>query len=167
MVNRWKDLLVRRRIASKLVGHELPRWFILMLQGLAKEPFGGSAIPLPDQQNIGHVPILIHRSPEVAELAADLDADLIHMQDVVQLVLPATQVPSKGGTEFATPQSDRLAGDCDATPGEKVFDISEAKGEPMMEPHRVTDDLRREAVTSIQGFYRSSVAHGHQLDNTL
>ena len=81
--------------------------------------------------------------------------------------MPTAQVPSKGGTEFATPQSDRLVGHGDAALGEQVFDIPEAEGEPMIEPHGVTDDLGREAVASIQRFHRSIVPHGRQLDSTL
>ena len=87
-------------------------------------------------------------------------------QTAPQPAMPTAQVPSKGGTEFAAPQSDRLVGDCDATLGEKVFDIPEAEWKPMIEPHNVTDDLTCEAVTSILGFHRSSVPHRCQLDNS-
>ena len=87
-------------------------------------------------------------------------------QDIVQLTMSTEQVPSKGGTETATLRFDRLVGHADAALGEQVFDILEAEGEPMTEPHSVTDDLGWEAVVSIQGFYRSSVPHGRQLDHT-
>lgn len=130
-----------------------------MLQGLAKKTFSRSTISLLSRQNIDQVTILIHRSPEVVELAADLDKDLIHIPDIAQPAMPTVHVPSKGGTEFATSQSDRLVGDCDAAPGEQVFDIPEAEGEPMIKPHRVTDDFGWEVVISIQGFHRSSVPH--------
>ncbi len=40
----WKDLSVRSRIASQLVGDELQRWPLLVLQDLAKEAFGGSPV---------------------------------------------------------------------------------------------------------------------------
>ena len=83
MVNRWKDLSVSRRIASKLVGRELPGWFLLMLQGLGKKLFGRSTISLPGHQNIDHVTILVHCSTEVVELATDLDEDLVHMRQTV------------------------------------------------------------------------------------
>ena len=166
MVNRWKDLWVSRRIASRPVEYELPGWFLLTIQGLAEKPFGRSTTSHPSHQNIDHVTILIHRSPEVVELPEDLDEDLIHMSDVAQPTLPTAQVPSEGGTEFAAPQSARFVGDCDATLGEKVFDIPEAEGGPMIEPPSVTVDLKWEAVTSIQRFHRSSVSHERQLDKT-
>ena len=153
-------------IASQLVGDPLPRRSPLSLQELAEKALSSSRVPAARDQNIQDVAVLVHRPPEIAALPADRDEDLIHMLDIAQPAMPTAQVPSKGGTEFATPHSDRLVGDCDTALGEKVFDIPEAEGEPMIEPHSVTDDLGWEAVTSIQGFHRSGVPHGRQLDNT-
>ena len=153
--------------ASQLVGDQLPRRSPLPLQELAEKSLSGSRVPAARNQNIQDVAVLVHRPSGRAALPADRDEDLIHMSDIAQPAMPTAQVPSKGGTEFATLQSDRLVGHGDAALCEKVFDIPEAEGEPMIEPHSVTDDLGWEAVTSIQGFYRSNVPHGCQLDNTL
>lgn len=77
------------------------------------------------------------------------------MPDIAHPTMPAAQVPSEGGAELATPQSDCFVGHCDATPGKRVFDIPEAEVEPMKELHSVTDDLGWEALALIQGFHRS------------
>ena len=110
---------------------------------------------------------LLDRSTSPEDLPADRDEDLIHMPGIAQPAMPTAQVPSKGETEFTTPQSGRLVGPGDVAPGEQVFDIPAAEGEPMTEPHRVTDDLGCKAVASPQGFHRSSVSHGRHLDRTL
>ncbi len=64
MGNGWEDLSVGSRIASKLVGNELPGWPPLVLQNLAKEAFGGSPVSVACDQNIQDVAVLVHRSPK-------------------------------------------------------------------------------------------------------
>lgn len=69
--------------------------------------------------------------------------------------------------ELARPLADCLVGDGDAALGEQVFDVAEAKGEPLVQPHGLANDLRREPVTSIHGLHRSMVTDNQELDNTL
>ena len=75
-------------------------WFLLMLQCLVKKPFSSSTISLIGHQNIDHVTILIHRSPEVVELAADLDEDLVDEPDVTESSLFAPKISSIVNTEL-------------------------------------------------------------------
>ena len=140
---------------------------LLHLQELAGKARGGSRGPLARDQNIQHVAVQVDRPPEIAALPADSNQDLIHMPDIAQPAMSAAQVSSKGETESVTPESDHLVGDGDAALGEQVFDIPEAEGESMIEPHSVTDDLGWDAVTSIQGFHRSRVPHERQLADTV
>ena len=88
------------------------------------------------------------------------------MPDIAEPAQPAAQVPSKGGTELAAPQSGRSVGHSAAAFGDKVFDIPAPESESMIEPPSVPDDLGWYAVTSVQGFHRSSVPNGCQLENT-
>jgi hypothetical protein len=54
MVDGWKDDSVGGRIASKLVGHELPRWPTLLFQDLAKEALSGPLVSATGDQCRGH-----------------------------------------------------------------------------------------------------------------
>ena len=119
---------------------------LLHLQELAGKAPGGSRAPTARDQNIQDLAVLFNRPPEIPALPADRNQDLIHMPDMARPATPPAQDSSKGGTEFVTPESDRLVGDCDAALGEQVFDIPEAEGESTIEPHSVTDDLRWDAV---------------------
>ena len=69
-------------IAAELVGNKLPRWFPLMLQQLAKKALGGFAISPSRHQNIDHVSILIHRSPQIMTSSPDPDEELVDQPDV-------------------------------------------------------------------------------------
>ena len=108
-------------------------------------------------RNIQDVAGLIHRAPEIEALPEDGDEDLIYMPEIGGPTMLRAQVPTKGGTDCATPQWDRLVGICNATLGDNACDIPEAEGKPMIESRSVTDDLGWEAVASIQGFHRPSV----------
>ena len=69
----WEDLSVGGRIASKLVGNELPGWPPLVFQDLAKEVLSGPPVSVACDQNIQDVAVLVHRSPKIMTFAADGD----------------------------------------------------------------------------------------------
>ena len=51
--------------------------------------------------------------------------------------------------ERPAPLADRLVRDVDAALGEEVLDVPKTEAEPVVQPHRVTDDFRRESVSSV------------------
>ncbi len=154
----WEDLLVGRRIASKLVGNELPWWAPQVLQNLAKEAFGGSPVSVACDQDMQDVAVLVHRSPKIMTFATDCDEHFVHVPDVAESTLSSPQSTSKGWSELAAPGSNGFVGYGDAPRREQVLDISKAQSEAIVQPDGITDDLGWKAVTSIQGFHRSIVA---------
>src|SRR3954451_18077837 len=52
-------------------------------------------------------------------------------------------------SELEDPASNRFVGDLDSALNEEFLNIAVAQGEPQIEPNRVADDLRREAVTIV------------------
>jgi len=129
------------RIAAKLVGHELPGWFLLMLQGLTKEPFSSSVISLLGHQNIDHVPVLIDRSPQITTLTSDRQEQFGNIPDVAQSSPLSSQRAGIVGAKLVAPSPNRLIGDDDTSLGEQVFDVAKAESEPMVEPDGVANDL--------------------------
>ena len=158
MGNGWKDLSVGRRIASKLVGNELPGWPPLVFQHLAKEALSGSAVSVACDQNIQDVAVLVHRSPKIMTFAADRDEQLIHVPDVAESALSSPQSTSVRWSKLPAPRSNGFVGYGDATLSEKVLDIAKTQSGPIVQPDGMADDLGWKAVASIQGFHRSIVA---------
>ena len=111
-------------IAAELVGNELPGWFPLMPQHLAKKAFGGFAISPACHQNIDHVSILIHRSPQIVSLALDRDEELVNVPDVACSPLLSSQRAGVVGSKLLAPSPNRLIRDGDTSLGEQVFDLS-------------------------------------------
>ncbi len=150
MVDGWKDLSVGGRIASKLVGHELPRWPPLLFQHLAKEALSGSLVSAAGDQDVEDIPVLIHGSPKIMTFTADRDEHFVHVPDVAESALSSPQSAGVFGSTFPAPGSNGLVGYGAATLGEKIFDIAKAQGEAMVEPNGLADDFGRKAVASIK-----------------
>jgi hypothetical protein len=55
-----------------------------------------------------------------------------------------------GLAERSAPLPDGLVGDRDAALQHHLLDVAEAQREPVIEPHAVADDLRREAEPSVR-----------------
>ena len=150
MPDGWEDFSVRSRIAWQLVGHELQRWSLLVLQDLAKEAFGGFLVSVACDQDIEDVTILVHRSPKIMAFATDGDEQLVHVPDVTKTTLSPPQNPSVFRSNLPVPGSHRFVGHRDATLGEKVLDIAKAQREPMVQSNGMADDFEWKAVASIQ-----------------
>jgi hypothetical protein len=59
------------------------------------------------------------------------------------------QPPGVLRSELDTPQPDRFVADSNTSLGQQIFDISVAQGEAVVEPHRVTDNLRWKPVSLV------------------
>ena len=129
-----------------------------MFQHLAKEATGGSPFSVACDQDIEDVAVLVHRFPKIMPLTADGDEHFVQVLNVAEATLSSPQSTSLRWSKLAAPGSHDFAGYGDATLGEKVFDITKAQREPMVQPNGVADDLGWKAVVSIQGFHRSIVA---------
>ncbi len=64
---------------------------------------------------------------------------------------PSPQVPANGLAKFKKPASDSFEGNVETALREVIFYVSIAQSEPGVEPYRVADDLRREAV-ALKGY---------------
>ena len=60
---------------------------------------------------------------------------------------PALQVPGDLRAELDRPAADGLVADIDAALSQQLLDVPEAQVEPKIQPHRVADHVRREAVS--------------------
>jgi len=61
------------------------------------------------------------------------------------------EVPNNGLTKLKKPASDSFIGNVETALREEIFYVSIAQSEPGVEPYRVADDLRWEAV-ALKGY---------------
>jgi len=111
------------------------------LQQLAKEPRGRLGIAPALDQDVEHVAVLIHRAPEMVQLAADADEHLVH-ESLVAWPWPTPL--QRGGEQPAEAQAlcaDALLANHDAVGGEDQLDVTQAQAEAVIQPDRMLDHL--------------------------
>src|SRR5215475_3108576 len=164
-----EDALYGSGVASQFVGNDPQRFGALTTQESSKESLCSALITLRLDQDVDHVAVLIHGSPQILLSAVDSNEDLIQVPVVAQSSLLSLQFPSIVRTELLTPLPDRFIGYDDSAFGEEILDISDAQAEAMVSPHCIADDLGRETIA---GVTRAIIFHGTsvsgfrcQLDN--
>ena len=71
-------------IAPEFVGDQSPRRLALTLQHFAKESLGSSLVPEFSDQDIQHIAILIHCSPQGELYSLNLHEEFVNMPGVAQ-----------------------------------------------------------------------------------
>ena len=80
-------------------------------------------------------------------LAVYLYEDLIDVERVAKASVFSFQSTGVYSAEFYTPETNRFSADSDTSFGKKIFDVSVAEIETIVEPDGVGNDLRWESVT--------------------
>ena len=78
-----------------------------------------AALPVAPRlyQDVEHVAVLVHRSPEILLPTLDVHEQLVEMPGVAHPTPPAPERPRVDWTERATPLPNRLVGDRDGSLG--------------------------------------------------
>jgi hypothetical protein len=101
------------RIAPEPVSNDAKRLLSLTIQQPTDESFGSPLVPPRLNQDIDHIDVLVHGPPHIRLLAIDSNEDFVQMPGVSQPALAPLQLPNIVGTEFLTPQPNRLIRDDD------------------------------------------------------
>jgi len=104
-------------------------------------------VPALLNHDIEHLAFVVDSAPEVHALASDRADDLVQMPARGGGWPLPFQVPGDERAELGGPTADGLITDLDSALSEHLLDVAEAKGEAEIEPHRVTNDVRRKPVT--------------------
>jgi hypothetical protein len=140
-----------------LVGNNT-KWFSsLAAQQPSKESFCGAPITARLNQDVYHIAILIHGTPQILLLPVDSNEDFVQVPNIAQAALTPFQFSGVVGTELLTPDSNGFIRDDNPALGQKILNIPEAQAEAMVNPHSIANDFWREAMTVIA---RAAVLHG-------
>ena len=82
------------RVASQFVGNDLYWFGTLATQELLKESFCGALITMRLDEDVDHVAVLIHGTPQILLLAIDANKDLIQIPVVAEPSLSSLQLIS-------------------------------------------------------------------------
>ena len=128
------------------VGDHHTRHVHQALEQLAKKLLGGLLIASALHQDIKHVVVLIHGSPQVIPLAVDRDKDLVQVPFVTG---PGPTAPQPLGIvlpKLTAPLADRFVGHLDTAFQEDLLNVAVAQVESVVEPDPMADNFAGKAV---------------------
>ena len=130
----------------------------MALQHFAKESLGSSLVPAFSDQDIQHIAMLIHCSPQVELYSLNLHEEFVNMPSITQSAPLASDRAGVFRSELETPEADGLVENGDPPFSQQILDISKAQGEAVVQPHGMTDNFGRKSVASVAGAHESIVA---------
>jgi hypothetical protein len=145
----WHDLTLGGRVGAELVGDHPPGWAALLPQETPQQAFGRLGVAAGLDNLIKHTAILIHRPPQPVLLARDRDHDLVKVPDIMAARSLAPETANIVWAEFQRPPTDCLIGDEDAALEQHLFNQPQAQRKTKIQPDRMGDDPKREAVTFV------------------
>jgi len=155
------EFAVSDTVAPQLVGDQSPGLTSLTFQQLAEEAFGRTPITTWLDEDVDHVTVLVHGSPQILLAAPESDEHLVQISGVTLAAAPEPQPPGVVEPERPAPLPDRLIRDGDPALDQQILDIPKADTESVVEPDCVTNDFARIAVPVIEGsggFHDASLA---------
>jgi hypothetical protein len=105
--------------------------------------------PVRLDQDIEDLTLGVDGAPQVDHAAVDLEIDLIEVSARVGSRSAFAQVRGDHRPEMDNPAPNGLVGSRNAAFCQQVLDVTQAQGEPKVEPDRLLDDLAWEPVTTV------------------
>ena len=123
------DLLFGRLVAAQLIRDDHPRHVSQPLQQLTKEFLSCLLISAALDQNVEHLALLVHGSPQVMKVTVDPVEVFVQVPPVTRSRAPAAQVVGVGLAELQAPFTNDLVGEGDAAHSDNLFNIMVAVSE--------------------------------------
>src|ERR1700757_3660998 len=108
-----QDLALRRAVALQLIRDDDPRYVLQALEQLAEKLLRRVLIAPALHQNVEHVIVLIHCTPQVMALPVNRQKDLVQVPLVPWLGASTLQLIRIVLSKFQTPLTDGFMGDVD------------------------------------------------------
>src|SRR5207248_919039 len=93
--------------------------------------------------------LVIDGAPQIHPLAGDANDHLVEVPPVARTRARSSEPAGKSGPELQNPAPHRLIGDIESAFSEELLHVPVAQCEPQIEPDRVLDDRRREAMSAV------------------
>src|SRR5262249_41957060 len=146
MLHPRQYLSLRRTVALQLVRNDDPRHVLQFLQQLAEKLLRCLLVASALYQDIEHIVVLIHCTPQIMALAVYGEKHLIEMPLVPWLGASTLQLIGIVLPKLETPLADGLVGHVDTALEQEFFHIAIAQGEAVVEPDPMADDFAGKAV---------------------
>jgi hypothetical protein len=140
-----QDIVEHPRVDRCPVGRDLHR-YAAMGERASEEVSRSCRIPAPREQDVDHLPMLIHSPIQIGPAAGDLDVGLVDEPAITHGVPGGSRRVDELGSERLHPPVDSHMINLDATFGEQLLDIAIRQAVTQVPAHRDSDHLAREPV---------------------
>ena len=158
VVYSFEDLFHSSTVASQLVRHDNPWRSSLWFEQFTEEFVGGPLIPASLHQDVKHLSVLVDGSPQVVLFAVDFHLYFVQMPLISWHWTSATQLIGIELSKLVAPGANCFVSQSDSAIEHHLLYISVAKGECVIEPHAVGDDLGGKAMTLVSYAHPLSLA---------
>src|SRR3954466_11282698 len=143
------ELPERGAVRTQLVRDEQFRQALLAEQ-LAHEPDSSLSVATPLNQHLEDLTLMVDGTPQVHPSAGNPDDHLVEVPQRTRAPTALLQLAGDPRAKFQHPAPDRFVGDIKAALSKQLLDIAIADREPKIEPDRVLNHGRREAMAAVQ-----------------
>src|SRR5947209_7885289 len=142
----------RSAVGSQVVCHQPIGDHRVFLEKLAHQFQRRAPVATGLNENVENLALGVDGAPEVSQLAVDLQVDFIQMPNRVRLWPTLSQIRRDDRTEMVHPSANGFVRHRNPSLGQQVLDVTQAEGEPKIEPNRLANDLGREAIAGVSEF---------------
>src|SRR5947207_1572708 len=136
-------------VRAQLVSRQQFRHKALFPEQLADEPECRALVATALNQHVENLALVIDGAPQIHPLAGDANDHLVELPPVARTWARPLEPAGKSGPELQNPAPHRLIGDIESAFSEELLHVPVAQCEPQIEPDRVLDDRRREAMSAV------------------
>src|SRR5580700_9200217 len=103
-------------------------------------------------QHVDDLALGVDGAPQIDHAAGNLEINLVKMPSRVRLGATPTQICRDHRPEMVHPAPNRFVRDRDSALRQQIFNVAEAQSESKIQPDRLLNDRRREAITVVVDF---------------
>src|SRR5271166_2681008 len=121
----------------------------ILPQELAHQFQRSVLVSLRLDQHVEDLALGVDGPPEVDHSAVDFQIDLVEMPSRMRLQATLSQVGRDHRSEMVHPTPNRLVRHRHSALRQQILDVTQAEGEPEVEPYRLVNDLGRESIPAV------------------
>jgi hypothetical protein len=147
-------------LSFQFVGDDYTEDVLAPSQQLAEESPRGLLVTQRLDQDVQHIPILIHSTPGIIAPTPNGEKHFVQVLLITWSGLSAPELIRKRLPKLAAPLPNRFVRHRDTACKQDLFHIAIAQAEPEMQASGVADDLRWKPMTRIGGWKRVVCSSG-------
>ncbi len=143
------EISQRSPVGWEFISHHLVGCIALLLQQFAHQFECGIFVLARLNQNIEHLALAIYGSPQIHPFAVDRGKHFVQVPAPIRSGTQSSQLPRVAQSKFQHSTPDCFIRNIDPAFSKQIFHFAKAERKSKIQPDRIFDNFRREAMTTI------------------